>query len=188
MVIALGGAPGVGKSIFATRLAVRLGITEVLSTDAVHEVLRLVVPPFVMPELHRPVSDLVEESFAGFERQSEGIASAAAAVVAGFVEDGRSVIVEGVHLLSGAITAHLANSARSPVVVERVITIAEANEHGEHVIDEAVHDLERLTTIRSIQLHLMARAHQAGVTCLDDRNTADLAQDVVDEIISKGTS
>jgi 2-phosphoglycerate kinase len=113
-----------------------------------------------MPEVHRPVSDLVEESFAGFERQSEAIASAAAAVVAGFVEDGRSV------------------------VVERVITIAEENEHGEHVVDEAVHDLERLNTIRSIQLHLVARAHQAGVTCLDDRDTADLTQDVVDNIVA----
>lgn len=184
MVIALGGAPGVGKSIFATRLAVRLGITDIVSTHAVREVLRLMVPARVMPELHRSTFDLVEESLAGFERQCVAVGSATAAVVDRLVGDGQSVIVEGTHLLPGAITAHLADDAGSPVVIERVITIVEPNEHGEHVVDEAVHDLDRLGTIRSIQHHLAVRARDAGITCLDERETADLAQHVVDEIVA----
>ncbi len=38
IVIVLGGAPGVGKSTVATRLAVRLGITQVVTTDTIREV------------------------------------------------------------------------------------------------------------------------------------------------------
>jgi 2-phosphoglycerate kinase len=43
VVIVLGGASGVGKSTLATRLAVRLGITRVVTTDAIREVLRTVI-------------------------------------------------------------------------------------------------------------------------------------------------
>ena len=40
LVVLLGGATGVGKSTIATMLASRLGITRVIPTDAIREVLR----------------------------------------------------------------------------------------------------------------------------------------------------
>ena len=49
VVIVLGGAPGSGKSTLATNLAVRLDITRVVTTDAMREVLRVVVPATVLP-------------------------------------------------------------------------------------------------------------------------------------------
>jgi 2-phosphoglycerate kinase len=51
-VVVLSGAPGVGKSTLATRLAVRLGVDRVVASDAIREVLRTVIPAAVLPELH----------------------------------------------------------------------------------------------------------------------------------------
>ncbi|MGH2769233.1 MAG: ATP cone domain-containing protein, partial [Actinomycetota bacterium] len=52
LVILLGGATGVGKSTVATQLATRLGITRVISTDAIREVLRAAFSEEVMPVLY----------------------------------------------------------------------------------------------------------------------------------------
>ena len=190
IVIVLGGAPGVGKSTVATRLAVRLGITQVVTTDAIREVLRLVVPPVVLPELHRSTFDLVGTSFAGFERQCNSVASATAAVVDRLATEHRSVIVEGVHLIPGAITSLVATHPARPVVIERLITIAEAAQHGEHLtrrfstgpLHNGTRHLDDFDAIRSIQQHLIRRADDAGIAMLDGRDTANLTQGIVDEI------
>lgn len=50
--VALCGVPGVGKSTLATRLAVRLGINHLITTDTIREVLRTVIPETVLAELH----------------------------------------------------------------------------------------------------------------------------------------
>src|SRR5262245_7442460 len=40
LIVLIGGTTGVGKSTVATQLAARLGITRIMSTDAVREVMR----------------------------------------------------------------------------------------------------------------------------------------------------
>ncbi len=52
LVILLGGATGVGKSTIATMLASRLGITRVIPTDAIREVMRSMFTEDLFPSLH----------------------------------------------------------------------------------------------------------------------------------------
>ena len=54
IVVLIGGATGVGKSTVATKLAARLGITRVIPTDTVREVMR--THAMQAPELHSPRS------------------------------------------------------------------------------------------------------------------------------------
>jgi 2-phosphoglycerate kinase len=106
LVIVIGGAPGVGKSTFATRLAVRLGITRIVTTDAIREVLRTVVPATVLPELHASTFELTTGpepgGFAQFDRQCDVVTSAMVSVAQRLSTEHRSLIAEGVHLAPGA--------------------------------------------------------------------------------------
>src|SRR5438067_10620904 len=52
LVILLGGATGVGKSTIATMLAIRLGITRVITTDAIRVVMRWLFTEDIFPTLH----------------------------------------------------------------------------------------------------------------------------------------
>ncbi len=108
IVVVLGGAPGSGKSTLATRLAVRLDVTRVITTDAIREVLRVVVPDAVLPELHSSTFDIIDVAdphgptrFAGFDRQCSAVVQATGAVASRLATEHRSMIIEGVHLARG---------------------------------------------------------------------------------------
>ena len=108
VVVAICGAPGVGKSTVSTRLAVRLEISRIVTTDTIREVLRTVIPAAVLPELHASSFELVRHDsgagFAGFDRQAAAVAAASDAVVGRLCTEQRSSIVEGVHVVPGFLT------------------------------------------------------------------------------------
>src|SRR5687768_3499078 len=50
-IVLIGGTTGTGKSTIATQLAARLGITRIISTDAIREVMRSMFSERIMPAL-----------------------------------------------------------------------------------------------------------------------------------------
>ncbi|MGB3734289.1 MAG: hypothetical protein WA964_04985 [Ilumatobacter sp.] len=200
IVIVLGGAPGVGKSTVASRLAVRLGITRIVPTDAVLETLRLVVSPIEHPELHPTIVELIDGPvlagkiadvrFDRFERQCDAVGHAATQVAARLVDENRSMILEGVHLLPGEMTAQLAQHPARPIVVERLVAVDRSRHHGQNLAqrgqlgpdDAASPQHDRFEAIRAIQDHLTRTAQAAGVAVVDARTADDLTQRLVDEI------
>lgn len=199
IVVVLGGAPGSGKSTLATRLAVRLDITRVITTDAIREVLRVVVPETVLPELHGSTFDVIDDhgpsAFAGFDRQCSAVVKATGAVASRLASEHRSMIVEGVNLTPGAITRELATHPAEPVVVERLVMIDESR-HGDHLRSRSRTEplrggdryLDRFPTLRSIQAHLIEQAHAADVRIVGVHETTELTQDIVDEIALRATA
>jgi len=195
IVIVLGGAPGTGKSTLATRLAVRLDVTRVVTTDAIRDVLRTVIPVNVLPELHESTYEVVApdavDPFAGFIRQCNAVGAAAVAVAHRLADEHRSLIVEGVHALPGAITTALAEHPARPVVIERLIIQTGIEEHAELLRRressephrQGQRHLARLDHIRLIQDHLVHEADRAGITAMDGGEAGDLTQDIVDEIV-----
>src|SRR5688572_32004571 len=80
LIIMIGGTTGVGKSTIATQLAARLGITRIISTDAVREVMRSMFSERIMPALHvssfeaaeavrGPIPRSADPVIVGFEQQ-----------------------------------------------------------------------------------------------------------------------
>src|SRR3954447_26119247 len=59
LLILIGGATGVGEATGATQLASRLGITRIIPTDAVREVMRAMFSEELMPTLHTSSLDAV---------------------------------------------------------------------------------------------------------------------------------
>ena len=195
--IVLGGAPGTGKSTLATRLAVRLDIPRVVTTDAIRDVLRTVVPANVLPELHRSTFEMVDpaaaDPFAGFDRQCNAVGAAAVAVADRLADEHRSVIIEGVHVLPGATTRALLDHPAAPIVIERLIVQDTADRHADLLRRRATSEPHRRSDrhlagfdrIRMIQQRLHDEATATGVSTIDGGEAGDLTQDIVDEIVQR---
>ncbi len=108
------GAPGVGKTLLAQEVAHRLGITRVTSTDAIRQVMRMVLPKERAPTLHassynahRVAADGAHgapgEPFTidAFRSQAEMVGEGAGAMLERAAHEGVSMIMEGVSLLPG---------------------------------------------------------------------------------------
>src|SRR5919112_1958909 len=70
LIVMLGGAAGVGKSTLATMLAHRLGITRVIATDVIRQVLRAFFTSEGMPNVH---PSAFEVDIEGFREQAEHV-------------------------------------------------------------------------------------------------------------------
>ena len=112
LVILLGGATGVGKSTIATMLASRLGITRVIPTDAVREVMRSMFTADLFPSLHtssfdaarlvkHPLPRSADPVIIGFREQVSAVAVGIEALVSRAVSEGTDLIIEGAHVVPG---------------------------------------------------------------------------------------
>ena len=197
IVVSLGGAPGVGKSTIATRLALRLGINRVVPTDAVREVLRTVVPATVLPELHVSTYESIEGngeadmSLTSFRRQAHAVLSASAAVAARLTSERRSVILEGAHLLPGEVRRHLAERGSDAIVIELLMTVTHEEAHRDHLTRRlrtepargGQRHLRHLPVIRRLQDELRSLAQAADVAEHDVAHPEDLTQRIVDQVV-----
>jgi len=194
IVIVLSGAPGTGKSTLATRLAVRLNITRVITTDTIRDVLRTVIPSNVLPELHRSTFETIDpvavDPFSGFTRQCTAVGSAATAVAQRLADEHRSVVLEGVHMLPGVTTVALSPHPAAPIVVECLIVQTEIERHTELLQRRVTSEPHRtgdrhvahLDSIRLIQQRLIDDANSNMIAIVDGGDAADLTHDIVDEI------
>lgn len=199
IVICLGGAPGVGKSTIATRLALRLGINRVVPTDAIREVLRTVVPPTVLPELHVSTYECVgpprdgDPSLLTFRRQAHAVVAASTAVAARLTCERRSVILEGAHLLPGEVARQLHARGSDAIVVELLLTVAHEDAHRAHLTHRKQREpgrggdrhLNHLPVIRRLQDELRRLAGDADVAEHDIGHPEDLTQRIVDQLVRK---
>ncbi len=192
IIIAMSGASGVGKSTFATRLAVRLGITRVVTTDTIREVLRTVIPTTVLPELHASTFESADsDPQASFRRQARAVCAASAAVARRLATERRSAIIEGAHVVPGALTTELSSHPSAPVVVELLLTLPDESLHRALLTRRFKNEpqrqgrrhLDNLPKIRMLQESLRNDASQAGVPELDVSAPEELAQGIVDHVV-----
>jgi len=178
LLIVLGGAPGVGKSTISTRLAVRFGITRIVTTDTIREVLRGVIPPSVLPELHVSTYESVGTGSAPdevFLRQAQVVGGALVSVTRRLLTERRSVIVEGVHLLPGELVSALREHPSRPIALELMLTLEDAAAHRAHLAARRIEQpgrtgqrsLDEFPTIRRLHDLLAARARTTGVELFD---------------------
>jgi 2-phosphoglycerate kinase len=108
--ILIGGVTGVGKSVLASALAYRLGITHIVPSDAVREVFRATLSKDLLPTLHQstfeawkallPEISLEEESheervMRGFLDQVMKVAVGLRAIQERSALEGTSIVLEG---------------------------------------------------------------------------------------------
>jgi 2-phosphoglycerate kinase len=170
LVVLIGGTTGVGKSTLATMLAARLGITRVIATDVVRQVLRAFFTHEAMPSVHH--SAFEAGGVEGYREQAEHVATGIEAIVQRASEEAKPLVVEGVHVVPGTLGDGLRESC---VVAEALLVVEDRDLHRGHFghrrgTRPPERYLDSFEEIRELQEHLAACAGAAGVAVIDNVN------------------
>jgi 2-phosphoglycerate kinase len=182
LVVLLGGVTGVGKSTVATQLANRLGITRVIATDQVRQVVRAFFSHEFMPAVHHSSFDVAHAvsdggddgnaTIRGFLRQVEDIAPGIDALIERAVSEGSRIVIEGVHLLPDVPSAQLREEA---ITVQALLTVRNEQAHRAHFYMRGLQAprpperyLRAFDRIRMLQDFLIERADEAGIPTIDE--------------------
>jgi 2-phosphoglycerate kinase len=186
LVVLLGGTTGVGKSTLATMLAARLGITRVIATDVVRQVLRAFFTHEAMPTVHH--SAFEAGGLEGYREQADHVGTGIAAIVQRAAEESKPVVVEGVHVVPGAIDGALRERC---LVAEAMVVVSDEDLHrghfghrrGERPPERYLRSFDK---IRELQAHLAERAAAEGVEVIENDNVDEalgcLMQVVLDAV------
>jgi 2-phosphoglycerate kinase len=196
VIVLVGGATGTGKSTVATEAAYRLGITRVTSTDFVRQTMRAFFSQEFMPSIHyssfeaaaglREPEQAEDPVIAGFLEQTRNVLVGVRASIERALEEGWSMVLEGVHLVPGMLPR-----IDGALVVQCVLAIDDEEEHSTHfMVREAGLDglrphtkyLDRLDDIRRIQDHIVRRAKRHHVPVIsnpDLRSSIDAVLELV---------
>ena len=201
VVLLVGGATGTGKSTLATEAAHRLGITRVTSTDFIRQTMRAFFSREFMPSVHyssfeaqlaltKADEDVSgDATLMGFLDQTRNVLVGVEAAVDRALEEGWSIVLEGVHLVPGMISSDRVNA----LVVQCVIAISDEDVHRSHfwVRDSATEGqrplekyLEGLPEIRMIQDVLLDRARRFDVPVIENTSFDEAIGDVLDLVLS----
>jgi 2-phosphoglycerate kinase len=184
LIILIGGATGTGKSTVATEVAYRLGITRVTSTDFVRQTMRALFTPEFLPAIHTSSFDAgkalpsaqeeeVDPLLHGFLEQSKHVLVGVQAAIDRSLEEGWSMVLEGVHLVPGMLPRPIEGA----LAVECVVAIENEEAHASHFwIRDMSSDgvrpldkyLDRIGDIRYLQDFIVERAQVENVPVIDN--------------------
>jgi 2-phosphoglycerate kinase len=204
LVILIGGATGVGKSTIATQLAARLGLTRIIPTDAVREVMRSMLSEDMLPALHTssfdaasvarrsPLPPSADPVIIGYREQSAAVAVGVRALVRRAIMERTDVILEGAHIAPGFLDL---DEFEGAVVVPFVVTVDDEELHRSHFILRAHESRGRpydryaqhFGNIRKIQRYVKSLAMEHGMPIIPSYNLdATLAQ-VIELVVTEAT-
>jgi 2-phosphoglycerate kinase len=202
LILLIGGATGTGKSTVTTEVAHRLGITRVASTDFVRQTMRAFFAKEFMPSIHYSsfeaglgLSKAEEEesgdaALLGFLDQTRNVLTGVEAALQRALDEGWSMVLEGVHLVPGMITTEL----RGALVVQCVLAIRDEEIHRTHfwirdASSDGVRPVDRyiagLPEIRMIQDYILDRAARADVPVIANESQSDTVGAVMNLVLEQ---
>jgi 2-phosphoglycerate kinase len=199
IIVLIGGATGTGKSSIATEIAYRLGITRVTSTDFVRQTMRAFFSHELMPSIHyssfeageglRAPDEAADPVVAGFLEQTRSVLVGVRASIERALEEGWSTVLEGVHLVPGMLRPPEGEA----LVVQCVLAVEDAEEHARHfytrdLASESVRPLkrylDRIEDIRRLQAHIVERAGRTGVPVIENSNIERATNEVLELVFA----
>lgn len=201
LVVLIGGTTGVGKSTIATEVAHRLGITRIVSTDSIREVMRGIFTKDLMPAIYEsafnawrglrvPVPHGANPVIVGFREQTAVVTTAVKALIDRSVLEGDSLVLEGVHLVPGYIEASQFRNAR---VVQLVISVDDEDAHRSHfyireVQTDGMRPFERYRanfgSIRLLGHYVEDMAREHGIPVIVSHQLDATIADVIEHIVN----
>jgi 2-phosphoglycerate kinase len=200
IILLVGGATGTGKSSVATDVAYRLGITRVTSTDFVRQTMRAFFSQEFMPAIHHSSfeagrsmagdeDDGTQVVLDGFVEQTREVLVGVRAAIDRALEEGWSMVLEGVHLVPGMLPKEI----KGAMVVECVLAIDDAEAHASHfwirdTDSEGVRPYEKyldaFEDIRLIQTYILGRARKHGVPVIENGNIEEAIGEVMELVLN----
>jgi 2-phosphoglycerate kinase len=202
VILLIGGGTGTGKSTVATEVAYRLGITRVTSTDFVRQTMRAFFAKEFMPSVHYSsfeaalgLSKAEEEesgdvALLGFLDQTRNVLVGVEAALQRALDEGWSMVLEGVHLVPGMLETNLEGA----LVVQCVLAIHDEEIHSTHfwsrdLSSDGVRPLDRylaaLPEIRMIQDYIVERARRSDVPVIENESREDGISSVMELVLEQ---
>jgi 2-phosphoglycerate kinase len=195
--VLIGGVTGVGQSTVATLLANRLGITRVVATDQVRQVVRAFFSHEFMPAVHHSSFDVAgalptlagddAAVVAGFLRQVEDISPGINAIVERAVSERLPIVIEGVHLIPEVPDPEL---CRRAITARATMVVRNEEAHRAHFHLRSLSSprppgryLGAFERIRTLQEHLIERAESAGIPIIDVGNVESSLKQVLEIVL-----
>jgi len=194
IVILIGGATGTGKSTVATEIAYRLGITRVTSTDFIRQTMRAFFAHDFMPAIHYSsfeaavaAPDADDPLVTGFLEQARQVMLGVTASLERALQEGWSMVLEGVHLVPGLVPSALESALVSSCVLE----ISDETAHAQHFFTRDQGEARPMTKyldhfgeIRRLQDYIISRAHREGVMVIENESAERATGAVADLVLS----
>jgi 2-phosphoglycerate kinase len=200
LIVLIGGATGTGKSTVATEVAYRLGITRVTSTDFVRQTMRALFTPEFLPAIHTSSFDAgktlpsaqeeeVDPLLHGFLEQTRHVLVGVQAAIDRSLEEGWSMVLEGVHLVPGMLPRPIVGA----LAVECIVAIENEETHAGHfwirdLSSDGVRPLdkyiERMGDIRYLQDFIVERAHVTGVPVIENSKRENAIATVLEFVLA----
>jgi 2-phosphoglycerate kinase len=193
IILLVGGATGTGKSTVATEAAHRLGITRVTSTDFIRQTMRAFFSHEFMPSIHyssfeagiaAPEAD--DALVAGFLEQSRQVMVGVRASLDRALQEGWSMVLEGVHLVPGLLPA-----LDGVLVSACVLQISDETAHAQHFFSREAGEqrpmakyLDRFDEIRRMQRYIVGRAEREGVAVIENESAERATRAVAELVLS----
>ena len=204
LVILIGGATGVGKSTIATQLAARLGLTRIIPTDAIREVMRAMFSDEMLPTLHAssfeaerlasrsPLPRSADPAIIGFREQSVAVMVGVRALVRRAIMERTDLILEGAHIAPGFLDL---SEFEDAVVVPFVVTVDDEELHRSHFILRAHESrgrasdryLQHFDNIRKIQRYVKSLAMEHGMPIIPSYNLDATLSQVIELVVTEAT-
>jgi 2-phosphoglycerate kinase len=203
--ILIGGVTGVGKSVLASALAYRLGITHIVPSDAVREVFRATLSKDLLPTLHQstfeawkallPEISLEEESheervMRGFLDQVMKVAVGLRAIQERSALEGTSIVLEGVHV----VPRYLEHPHKDRVLtVPMLVVLQDEKLHRDRFLlrdRETGHSrqkekyLAHFAEIRLIQDHLLLWAQEEGIPTIPGEDLDEAVEKALEVLVA----
>lgn len=200
LILLLGGTSGVGKSSLAIEVARRLSIARVLSTDAIRDVMRVMISDDLVPTLHvssfeahsrlvTAVAPGLDPIVEGFLDQARTVAVGVRAVIERAIVEGTNTVIDGVSLAPGLFDlagwqdrAHvvLLLAADQDPESLRAHIVARAHGRGARASERYLHSFDEILRIQDA---LLERAKIYGAEIIDVHDLEGAVRHVVSHVV-----
>jgi 2-phosphoglycerate kinase len=204
LVVLIGGTTGVGKSTIATEVAHRLGLTRIVSTDSIREVMRGIFSKDLMPAIYEssfnawrslriPVPAGADPVIVGFREQTAVVTTGIKSLIERAALEGVSMIIEGIHLVPGYIDPAEFTGA---TVVQLVVAVDDEEAHRSHfyireVQTDGNRPLEKYRAnfgnIRLLGLYIEDLAREHGTPIIHSHQLDVTVAETLELIVTKAT-
>jgi 2-phosphoglycerate kinase len=206
VILLLGGATGAGKTALAQEVAHRLGVAGLVSTDAIRQIMRIMLSKDLVPAIHassydawRAIPDCAaaeDPVIDGFRQMAATVSVGVRAMMDRAIAENTSLIIDGVSLVPGLVD--LASYADRAHVIFLVVATLEPESfrgrfasRGREASERPPHRyLENLDAILRIQDYLLELAEQHGVPIVDnvsfDRSVTSIIRHVTETLRKQG--
>lgn len=201
VIVLLGGTAGAGKTSIGLEVALRLGIRRVQSTDAIRQVMRLVLSRELAPMLHASSFDAHKmlpydgpagrRVLDGFYQQTAMVATGVRATIDRAIAEHTSLVLDGVSVVPGQLdlASYADDASVIPLLVARLDEKAFLSHFHRRGSDGSRRGMKRylrnFDSILEIQNHLLELAEQHHVPIIDNRSVETSVPLVIRHIVER---